>query len=369
MIYNNLPDKLNDYNPLENKILKIVDIDGGIVNDSLFPDLDDEQIKEAYRKMLYERVADELAISYQRQGRMYTYTPNLGQEAIHVAAGMNISHDDWLVPSFREMGTLLSKGVTMKDMFLFYLGSERGGCFANAHNTLPIAISIASQLHHAVGIGYSLKYMNLDDVVFTFVGDGGTSEGDFSESLNFAALWEAPVVFTIQNNQYAISVPVSKQTKAINLAVKGIGFGVPSIKVDGNDFFAMYMAYQTAREHCASGKGPMLIEAYTYRMGAHTTSDDPSKYRDKQEEVRWADYDPMIRLEKYMSATDIWDIDKEMLRVEYKEEINRLFMEAEEGKSYPLDDVFDYMYSDKPAELVRQKEEYEEFLKWKEVQR
>ena len=262
-------------------MLRVIDDEGNIINKEIFPQLDDDSIIDAYKQMFYERTADEMAISYQRQGRMYTFTPNLGQEAIHIAAGMNIRKEDWLVPAFREMGTLLSRGVTMKEMFLFYLGNEHGGSFKNVSKTLPIAISIGTQLHHATGIGYSIKYKKKDEAVFTFIGDGGTSEGDFSEALNFAGVWQVPVVFTIQNNQYAISVPVKSQTKSINLAVKSVAFGIPVIKVDGNDFFAMYLAYKTASEYALSGNGPMLIEAFTYRLGAHTTSDDPSKYRKK----------------------------------------------------------------------------------------
>lgn len=237
MAQNDLPSIFRDFDPLEDKMLRIIDNDGNIVSKDLMPVLDDRTITDAYKQMLYERIADEMAISFQRQGRMYTYTPNLGQEAIHIAAGMNIRDEDWLVPAFREMGTLLAKGVTMKEIFLFYSGNEHGGSFKNAKHVLPIAISIGTQLHHATGIGYSVKYRKRDEVVFTFIGDGGTSEGDFSEALNFAGVWKVPVVFTIQNNQYAISVPVSSQTNSINLAVKSVAFGIPGIKVDGNDFF------------------------------------------------------------------------------------------------------------------------------------
>src|SRR5690554_6214977 len=366
MIQDDLPEIFREFNPLENKMLRVIDSDGNVVNKEVMPKLNDEVIKNAYKQMVYERVADEMAISYQRQGRMYTYTPNLGQEAIHIAAGMHIGKEDWLVPAFREMGTLLAKGVTMKEMFLFYMGNEHRGGFINVPRVLPIAISIGTQFQHASGIGYSVKYRGKEEVVFTFIGDGGTSEGDFSEALNFAGVWQVPVVFTIQNNQYAISVPVREQTNSINLAVKSVAFGMPGIKVDGNDFFAMYLAYQTAAEHARSGKGPLLIEAFTYRMGAHTTSDDPTKYREKEEEMEWELSDPLIRLKRFMEKNGIWDIDEEKLREEYKQEVNQQFMEAENSKAYPLDDVFKYMYSDMPDELVRQKAEYEQFLNWKE---
>ncbi|MDD3931213.1 MAG: pyruvate dehydrogenase (acetyl-transferring) E1 component subunit alpha [Eubacteriales bacterium] len=366
MTRDELPALFSDFNPLEDKMLQIIDKEGTMIRKDLMPELDDETIIDAYRQMLYERTADEMAVSYQRQGRMYTYTPNLGQEAIHIAAGMVIRHDDWLVPAFREMGTLLSKGVTMKEMFLFYLGNEWGGSFQQAHHTLPIAISIGTQLQHATGIGYSVRYRKKDETVFTFIGDGGTSEGDFSEALNFAGVWQVPVIFTIQNNQYAISVPVQKQTNSLNLAVKSVAFGIPGIKVDGNDFFAMYLAYKTAAEHARLGGGAVLIEALTYRLGAHTTSDDPSKYRKKEEEQLWGKSDPLIRLKRYMQGAGIWSIDEEHLQEQYREEIDRQFTEAEQEKSYPLEDVFSHLYSDMPDELRRQKSEYEQFLSWKE---
>ena len=355
-----------EFDPLEDKILRIIDNDGKVVNQDFMPDLDDETIVNAYKEMLFERVADEMAVSYQRQGRMYTFPPNQGQEAIHIAAGMNMKENDWLVPAFRELGVMLSRGVTMKEIFLYYNGNEQGSNFSKAKNVLPIAISIGTQYQHAVGIGYSIKYQKKDDVVFPFIGDGGTSTGDFNEALNFAQVWNVPVVFTVQNNQYAISVPVSKQTKSINLAVKSVAYGMKDIKVDGNDFFAMYLAYKEAAEHARSGKGPVLIEALTYRRGAHTTSDDPTKYRTKEEETEWGLSDPLLRLKKYMDDKGIWKEDEEKLIAEKKKEVDRQFLEAENFGPYPLSDVFDFMYTDMPEDLKRQKAEYEQFLNWKE---
>lgn len=355
-----------EFNPLDDKMLRIIDNDGKVVNQDLMPDLDDETIVKAYKEMLFERVADEMAVSYQRQGRMYTFPPNQGQEAIHIAAGMNMKEEDWLVPAFRELGVMLARGVTMKEIFLYYNGNEQGSNFANAKKVLPISISIGTQFQHAAGIGYSIKYQKLDDVVFPFIGDGGTSTGDFNEALNFATVWDAPVVFTIQNNQYAISVPVSKQTKSINLAVKSVAYGMKGIKVDGNDFFAMYLAYKEAAQHARSGKGPVLIEALTYRRGAHTTSDDPTKYRTKEEEEKWGLADPLLRLKKYMDDKGIWKEDEEKLIAEYKKEVDKQFLEAENFGPYPLNEVFDFMYTDMPEDLKRQKAEYEQFLNWKE---
>lgn len=354
-----------EFNPSEDKMLKIIDNDGRVIRPDLFPDISDQTIVEAYKAMLFERVADEMAVSYQRQGRMFTYPPNKGQEAIHIAAGQIIRENDWLVPAFREVGLMLAKGVSMKEIFLYYNGNEQGSNFENAPRVLPINVPIGTQLPHAVGIGYSIKYRKENDIVFTYIGDGGTSEGDFSEALNFAGVWQVPVVFTIQNNQYAISVPVSTQTNSVNLAVKSVAFGIPGIKVDGNDFFAMYLVYQKASEHARTGKGPVLIEALTYRRSAHTTSDDPTRYRTKEEEEMWKLTDPMLRLSKFMEHKGIWKIDEEKLKEEYKKEIDKQFLAAENFTPYPLDDVFDYMYVDMPDDLKKQKEEYQQFLAWK----
>ena len=354
------------FHPLEDKTFRIIDNEGKVINKALMPDLDDETIIKAYTAMLQARVADEMAVSYQRQGRMYTYPPILGQEALQIAAGMIIRENDWLAPAFREMGVMQAKGVTLKEIFLYYMGNEEGSNFSKAHHVLPISVPIGSQLLYAAGIGYSIKYQQKDEVVYPFIGDGGTSEGDFSEALNFAGVWKVPVVFTIQNNQYAISVPVRNQTNSVNLAAKALAFGMPGIKVDGNDFFAMYVAYKEASEYARAGNGPVLIEAYTYRKGAHTTSDDPSKYRTKEEELEWDKADPLKRLRKYMEQKGIALEDDAQLIAAYKPQVDQQFSEAENFKPYALEDVFRHMYVDMPEDLKQQKADYEQFLSWKE---
>ena len=356
----------NDFNPQEDKILRIIDNDGNVLNKELLPDLDNKMLIKAYKAMLYTRTADQMAVSYQRQGRMYTFPPNIGQEAIHAAAGMIIREEDWLVPAFRELGVMLAKGVTMKEIFLYYSGNEHGSNFKQANHVLPICVPIGSQFLHATGIGYSVKYQKKDEVVFPFIGDGGTSEGDFSEALNFAGVWKVPVIYTIQNNQYAISVPVKSQTNSINLAIKALAFGIPGIKVDGNDFFAMYVAYKEAFDYARAGNGAVLIEALTYRKGAHTTSDDPTKYRTKEEEQEWDKTDPLPRMKKYLDNNGIRIEEEEKLIEEYKLEIDKQFSEAENFPPYELDDVFGYMYTDMPEILEKQKADYKLFQRWKE---
>lgn len=354
-----------DFNPIDDKTFRIIDNDGKVINEAYMPKLDKEVIAEAYKEMLFARTADLMAVSYQRQGRMYTYPPIIGQEAIQVAAGYIIRKKDWLVPAFREAALMTAKGVKLKEIFLYYMGNEEGSNFTETDRVLPISVPIGSQILQAAGLGYAMKYQGKDETVFTFIGDGGTSEGDFNEGLNFAAVWKAPVVFTIQNNQYAISTPIEKQTKAINLAVKSVAFGMPGIKVDGNDFFAMYVAYKEALAYTLAGNGPVLIEAYTYRKGAHTTSDDPSKYRTKEEEKKWEKTDPLRRMKKYMRINGIEVEDEDKLTEQYKKEVDLQFSAAENFRPYELDEVFKYMYDEMPEDLMLQKERYEQFLNWK----
>ncbi|HOY39081.1 MAG TPA: pyruvate dehydrogenase (acetyl-transferring) E1 component subunit alpha [Bacteroidales bacterium] len=341
---------------------------GKIINSKYFPKLSDTEVLKAYKDMLFARTADLMVVSYQRQGRIYTYPPNYGQEAIAGAVAQLVRNDDWVVPAFREMGLYLAKGATLKELFLYFMGYEDGSRFEKSNHMLPMSVPIASQLLHAVGIGYEINYRKKDEIVYTFVGDGGTSEGDFHEALNFAGVWNVPVIFIVQNNQYGISTPFRVQTASDGIAIKAMAYGIEGIQVDGNDFFAMYSAVQHSIEHIKAGNGPVLIEAVTYRKGAHTTSDDPSKYRTKEEEEKWDATDPLKRLKSYLTNKDVYnDADENKLIDEYKKEIDRQFTEAENYKPYPLEDAFKYMYVDMPDDLKHQQMEQEKFLKWKEL--
>lgn len=360
---------LKEFNALKEKIFRVMDNDGKVISPKWKPDLNEKEIIKAYKDMLFERTADQMAVSYQRQGRMYTYPPNYGQEAIHIALGMVMKDQDWMAPAFRELGAWLAKGATMKEIFLYFMGYEDGTVFKNANHLLPISVPIASQLQQAAGVGYAIKYLGKkDEVAFGIVGDGGTSHGDFHEALNFAAVWEAPVVFLVQNNQFAISVPFKKQTRAKSIAIKGVAYGIPGIQVDGNDIFAMHKALKEARDYAAKGNGPVLIEAVTYRRGAHTTSDDPTKYRTAEEEKEWGASDPLKRLKAYLSSKKLWTEKEEARLIEqYKKEVDRQFEEAENYPAYPLEDVFKYQYVEMPDILKKQMVEHEKYLKWKEA--
>ncbi len=354
-----------EYSPLKNKIFRIIDNDGKVINKKYMPEVEDTTIVKAYKDMLFARTADLLTVNYQRQGRIFTYPPNYGQEAISGAVAQIIGKEDWLVPAFRELGTWLAKGVTLKEIFLYYMGNEDACKFEGATNTVPFAVPIASQLLHATGIGYEIKLNKKKQVVFTFVGDGGTSEGDFHEAVNFAGVWKVPVIFIVQNNQYGISTPTSVQTASQSIAIKSVAYGIRGIQVDGNDFFAMYAAVKEAHKVAMELGEPVLIEAVTYRKGPHTTSDDPTKYRSKEEEEKWDATDPMRRLKAFMESKKIFDFDEEKLIADYRKEVDRQFVAAENYSAYPVEDVFKYQYVEMPEDLKEQQRKYEKYLAWK----
>ncbi|MFA5713532.1 MAG: pyruvate dehydrogenase (acetyl-transferring) E1 component subunit alpha [Bacteroidales bacterium] len=358
----------NLYNPLNREMFQIIDNNGKVINEKWMPKIENQRLLKIYKKMLFSRVADLQTVNYQRQGRIFTYPPNYGQEAISGAVGAHIRDEDWLVPAFRELGAMLAKGASLKEIFLYYMGYEEGSNFKEANNLLPVSVPIASQLLHAAGLGYAAKYRGEERVVYAFVGDGGTSEGDFHEALNFAAVWGVPVIFIIQNNQYGISTPVAMQTISDSLAIKAVAYGVKGIQVDGNDFFALYRAIEESAEACKRGEGPILIEAVTYRRGAHTTSDDPTKYRTAEEEEFWAERDPLKRLMLYLQERGEWSPEEEeKILPQYREEVDRQFIEAENFGEYPKEDIFKYLYADIPDDLVAQQREYDRFLQWKET--
>ncbi|HNX01181.1 MAG TPA: pyruvate dehydrogenase (acetyl-transferring) E1 component subunit alpha [Candidatus Cloacimonadota bacterium] len=354
---------IESYDPQKNAMIQIMDKTGKIIGSPNMIKINDEDILAAYKTMLFNRTADLMAVGYQRQGRMYTYPPNLGQEAIAAAAGKVMKEEDWLVPAFREMGAWLSKGAELHEIFMYFRGDERGSRYEKANRMLPSAVPIASQLQYAAGIAYAMKFRKEKSVVFAFVGDGGTSEGDFHEAMNFASVWKAPLICIIQNNQFAISMPIKKQTNSVNLASKAIAYGIPGIQVDGNDYLAMLDVITEAREYTEKGKGPLLIEAVTYRQGAHTTSDDPTRYRTDEEEKLWLERDPLLRLRLYLQEKKlISEKAEEELVQTYRKQVDAEFDIAENYSEYPLDDVFNHLYSVVPEELKRQKKAYEQFI-------
>lgn len=352
------------YDPLKNKMLKILDIDGTIIEKSLEPELSKEKLLEMYRYMLLGRIADIKAVQFQRQGRMLTFVINKGQEAAQIGVAAAMEKQDWLVPAFREFSALLYRGSSLEQSYLYWYGNELGSQYAKDVKILPVNITIGAQFSHAVGLAMASNILKKKEVAVTFIGDGGTSEGEFHEAINFAAVFNAPVVFIIQNNHYAISLPRSKTTKSKTLAQKAIAYGIPGIVVDGNDIFAVYQATKEAIERARKGKGPTLIEVVTYRLGAHTTSDDPTIYRSDEEVEAWLEKDPLIRFKKYLIGKGYWSKEEDKkLEEELNEYVVETFKKVEQTGKYPLEDIFKYNYAEMPDNLVEQYEEYKEYLK------
>lgn len=353
---------IKKYDPLKKEMLEILDKDGKIINPTLDPKLDKEILLKMYKTMTLGRVADLRAVQYQRQGRMLTFAPNIGQEATQVGAAAAMQQGDWLSPAFRELNLMLYRGVPLSNIYLYWYGNENGSKFPRETNVLPVNIIIGSQIAIAAGIAMASKKQGKNEIALATIGDGGTSHGDFNEALNFAGAMEAPLVVLVQNNQWAISTPRSVATKAETIAQKAIAAGIKGIQVDGNDPLAMYVAMKEAREH-ALKTGPVLIEAVTYRIGAHTTSDDPSLYRDEKEVEEWKLKDPNERLKKYLISQKLWSEEEDAaLDEENNKYVQEVFAETEKSGLLELEEVFKYTYDEMTPNQVEQYEYYKKFL-------
>ncbi len=336
----------------------------GRVDEALEPKLDGDLLVSMYRLMVLTRRVDERAINLQRQGRMGTYGPTRGQEAAHVGPAMAIRPDDWVVQSFREAGACLHRGWPIENILWFWGGYEEGNVAPSGMHDPPLCVPVATQLLHAVGVAWGMRIKGDARAVLTYTGDGGTSEGDFHEALNFAGVFGLPVIFVIQNNHWAISHPRRNQTRSETLAQKALAYGFDGLQVDGNDILATYAATAEAAAKARSGGGPTLIEAVTYRMGVHTTADDPTKYRDADEVAAWECKDPLARFSKYLEGKGLLDDRRrEEIEAEVQERIRQAVARYESiGPVDPLD-ALDYVYAELPAELVEQRAEFAAALK------
>lgn len=335
---------------------------------SLEPDIPAEQLKTMYKYMLLGRRTDERMLKMQRQGRLGTFPQSSGHEAISMGSVINIQKDDWHVPAYRELAGMLYRGWPIENVILFWNGFEEGTRPPEGVNDLPICVPIASQLPHAAGIGMAMNIKKDKNVVMTYFGDGATSEGDAHEALNFASVFKAPVVFVCLNNQYAISVPLSRQMNSETVAQKAIAYNIPGIRVDGNDVLAVYVATKEAVERARAGLGPTLVEGLTYRLTPHTTADDPKKYRSDATTDEWMKKEPLIRFAKYlqnkgvMSAKDLEDMETEVgelvrVAVEKAEE-----MAKSEELMNPYN-IIDHVFADVPQFLQEQRDELGEYIK------
>lgn len=326
--------------------------------DERYPAPSDTDLLEMYRRMVVGRRFDVQATALTKQGRLAVYPSARGQEACQVSAVMAVRDDDWVFPTYRESMALVARGIDPVQVLTLLRGDWHCGYDPVATRTAPQCTPLATQTVHAAGLAYGESLQGRDTVAVAFIGDGATSEGDFHEAVNFAAVFKAPVVFLVQNNRYAISVPLAKQTAAPSLAYKGVGYGVESEQVDGNDPVAMLAVMRRAVEHARAGHGPFLVEAHTYRMDAHTNADDPSRYRDAAEVEAWAGRDPLTRLEAYLRSAGVLD-DAGAEEVRAQAEAFAADLRTRMNADPDLDplELFEHVYATPTTQLLEQREQ------------
>ncbi len=330
---------------------------------SLDPQIPAEDLRRLYRTMLLTRLLDRRMLNLQQQGRIGTFPSVMGQEAC-VCCVYPLRKSDWFVPSFRESAALFWRGMSIKQLLIYFMGMEEGNRFPDGQNNLPIAITVGSQPLHATGIAWAAQLRGDDVVALVFFGDGATSEGDFHEACNMAGVFHVPVVFICVNNQYAISLARSEQTHSETLAQKAVAYGFPGVQIDGNDPLACCLATREAIARARAGEGPTLIECLTYRLGAHTTADDPRRYRDEEEVQTWQRRDPLVRFRKYLENKGLWNEGwQARLEEEIKTEIDEALREAELEREHvdPLE-IFDHVCGELWPDLQAQKEQAAKFV-------
>ncbi len=339
--------------------LQVLDEEGRL-DAALEPDLSGPDLVRLYSTMVLARELDQRMLKLQRQGRIGTFGPCTGQEAATCAPALAMGERDWLVTSFRELGARLVRGEPPVNTLLFHNGYEEGNVGPAGGRMLPISIIVASQLPQAVGLAYASRLRGeRDTAVLAFFGDGASSQGDFYEALNFAGAWQAPVVFVCQNNGWAISMPRAKQTHAATLAQKAIAAGIPGLQVDGNDALAMYRATHEALERARNGGGPTLIEAVTYRLMMHTTSDDPTRYRDDAEVQAWWKRDPLPRLRTHLERKGMWDAPRQAaLEADVKAKVDAAVAELEARTGFKPDAPFDHVLGSRVDDVEEQRTEF-----------
>ncbi len=319
-----------------------------------------DRLPDLFRTMVAARGLDEEMINLQRQGQLALYPPCRGQEAAQVGAAAALRPTDWMFPQYRELGAFLVRGVDPGGLGLTWRGTWNGGLGMVERCVAPICIAIGTQVLHAVGSAMASTWLDDGGVSIAFVGDGGTSEGDVHEALNLAAVAAAPCIVYVQNNGWAISTPTSDQYRAPSLAHRAVGYGMPGVRVDGNDVAACHMVVAEAAARARRGEGPTLIEAVTYRMGPHTTSDDPRRYRTDDDVARWEALDPLRRTEAYLRAAGAWDDDAaaeaRARTAELRRSLRDAVVDAPDG---PVTEVFDHVFVEPTPALVAQREALE----------
>jgi pyruvate dehydrogenase E1 component alpha subunit len=336
--------------------LQFLDQDGSLAED-YEPRLSDEELLAAFRLMLLSRATSERAISLQRQGRLGTIATPDGQEAAIVGSVLALDTErDWLVPTYREMPAMIHMGLPLPRFLLYYRGHPLGNQIPEGVNMLPVQIALGTQVPHAVGLAWGLRHQGSDAVVLVYFGEGASSEGDVHEAMNLAGVRRAPVIFVLQDNGWAISTPVARQSATASFALRGPGYGFPGELVDGNDLFAVHDATRRAVERARAGEGPTLIEARTYRLAPHNTSDDSSRYVDPTQLEDARARDPLPRLRAHLSERGLVDEESERrLSEEIAEEIAAAVREMESESEFTAEQLFEHVYEGLSPRLDRQR--------------
>lgn len=345
----------------------------GTVDKAREPDLPDATLARMYRAMRLVRVLDERCMNLQRQGRIGFYGTTTGEEAAVVGSVAALSSDDWMFPALRQGGALLYRGFPLKRYFSHLFGNAESvelGRSMPCHysdrefNFVSWSSSMATQLPHAVGMAYAAKLKGDKRIAIGYMGDGATSEGDFHVALNFAGVWKTPVVFFCNNNQWAISVPFAKQTASGSIHVKARAYGFPGVRVDGNDVLGVFVATREAAERARAGEGPTLVEALTYRMQGHSSSDDPTRYRSQAEVDEWGRRDPLARFRIYLERRGLWDAAREeALVAELNQEISEAIAAAEAAGPPPMESLVEEVFAEPTWALREQFEELQASLR------
>ncbi|MBI5036749.1 pyruvate dehydrogenase (acetyl-transferring) E1 component subunit alpha [Candidatus Micrarchaeota archaeon] len=335
---------------------QVLDEDGK-ADKALEPKLPEKELKRMYELMVLCRVFDKKAVSLQRQGRMYTYAPLEGQEACQVGGPVALEKEDWVFPTYRDNGAYITRGAPLDLLYEYWMGFEEGAAMPEGVNVFPVSITVGNHLPMAVGMAWGFRMRKQKKATMVMFGDGATSQGDAHEAMNFASVYKAPCIFLCQNNQWAISTPSAKQMCSNTIAQRALGYGIRGIQVDGNDVLAVYKAVSEARKRAEKGE-PTLVECITYRMGLHTTADDPKRYRSDKDVEAWKQKDPIERFRKYLKGKKIWNEKYE--RKVQEEAVKKAEDAVKKAETFRADPAkfFDFVYEKKTPALEEQKQAF-----------
>ena len=351
------------------ELLQVIKPTGDYV-EKMEPDLSKDQLQHLYRVMVLARSLDIRVLQLQRAGRIGFFIGGIGQEAAHVGSAYALKPEDWIFPAYREIGSMLVRGITLKQLLNQYFANaedvQKGRQLTNLFGVKDVnyvsgSAPIATQIPHAVGVALAAKLRGDPIVTLAYFGDGATSENDFHTGMNFAGVYKTPTIFFCQNNHWAISVPVEKQTASETIAIKAKAYGFEGVRVDGNDVLAVYRTTTEAVEKARKGGGPTLIEAVTYRIGPHSSSDDPKRYRSEEELEEWQKRDPLIRFRRYLEKKGIWsEAEEKKAQDDASHQLDQAIAHAEKLPRPALETLFTDVYEEMPWHLEEQLRELRE---------